>query len=162
MVLFLTHLFAAIATLLFQAISKGRMTSALASQLGSLRSLNAQRLTTSAQNRQSTAPTSYLFSSRDAARQDLRSVHAIATNGWQQILLLQPHLAEWASSTTDGIHAVDALFGDGSLRCDRTMLDKEENAKLDALIKLWFDRMGPFLLDEDTSKCIEWLVRRFR
>ncbi len=142
------------------------MASALASQLGALRSLNAQRLTTSAQARQSHAPVSYLFSSRDASRQDLRTVHAVALNGWEELCARDPSVAAWASANGEGEGhsraAVERLLAESSLNTDRTMLGKEDNAEIDACIELLLRRLDAQLLERSVSKIIEWLVRRFR
>ncbi|KDN52062.1 hypothetical protein K437DRAFT_244218 [Tilletiaria anomala UBC 951] len=148
------------------------MATALSSQLSSLRSLNAQRLTTSAAVRHAHAPTSYLFSSRDASRQDLRTVHAIAVNGWDELCRSHPHVAgSWAggaegsaqgSKDAESASAVELLFGQSSITRDRTVLGKEENAQIDAALAAWFHQFGALLLEKSASKCIEWLVRRFR
>ena len=70
-------------------------------------------------------------------------------------------IARWTMGAT-GMQVVETLFGESSLSRDRTMLGKEENAQIDRLIEIWLTRMAGLLLDRNVSKCIEWLVRRFR
>lgn len=135
--------------------------SSLASQLSNLRSLNAQRLATSAQDKYAHVVTSYLYSSREAGYQDLRTVHSIAANGWDEICLEVPELADWAESDS-GAAVVSYLLGDSSLARDRTLMSVEDNRTLDAYLEAWFDRLGALLTDRHVAKVLEWFVRRYR
>lgn len=45
---------------------------------------------------------------------------------------------------------------------DRLMLPKEENDAIDKAVKEFLHLASPFLLSKGASKCLEWLVRRFR
>lgn len=135
--------------------------SSLASQLGQLRSLNAQRLATSAQDKHAHVVTSYLYSAREAGFQDLRTAHSIAANGWDEACIEHPDLSEWAESEA-GAPVVAYLLGDASVSRDRTLLSVEDNRQLDAYIQVWLARLAGLITDRHVAKVIEWLVRRFR
>lgn len=127
------------------------MASSLASQLKGIRSLNASRLASASSLN---AHASYLFPAQTAARQDLDTVFALGETGWAELCSQDASLEKWR----DGAF----LFGPESKAKDRTMLTRQENSKLDAVIEEFFDRIGAVLLSKSTGKCLEWLVRRYR
>lgn len=132
------------------------MASSLSQQLGSIRSHNADRIGTEVSKARALS-TSYLFPAKVASSQDLQTVHGLGTNGWEELCLNDANLDRWAS-TEQGM----LLFGPSSKDLDRTMATKEENQQIDAAVSEFFARVGGSLLERSTSKCIEWLVRRFR
>ncbi|SPO26583.1 related to UTP10 - nucleolar protein, component of the small subunit processome [Ustilago trichophora] len=127
------------------------MTSSLAAQLANVRSHNAERLTSSASL---VKHTSYLFPPKTAAQQDLFTVHALGASGWTELSAEDSSLQKWSSSTL--------LFGDESRSTDRLMLPKEDNDAIDKAVNQFLHLASPFLLSKGASKCLEWLVRRFR
>lgn len=127
------------------------MTSSLAAQLANVRSHNAERLTSSASL---VKHTSYLFPPKTAAQQDLFTVHALGASGWTELSSEDASLQKWSQSSL--------LFGDESRGMDRLMLPKEENDAIDKAVKEFLHLASPFLLSKGASKCLEWLVRRFR
>lgn len=127
------------------------MTSSLAAQLANVRSLNAERLTSSASL---VKHTSYLFPPKTAAQQDLFTVHALGASGWTELSAENASLQRWSQSSL--------LFGDESRSMDRLMLPKEENDTIDKAVDEFLHLAAPFLLSKGASKCLEWLVRRFR
>ncbi|SPO26859.1 related to UTP10 - nucleolar protein, component of the small subunit processome [Ustilago trichophora] len=127
------------------------MTSSLAAQLANVRSHNAERLTSSASL---VKHTSYLFPPKTAAQQDLFTVHALGASGWTELSAEDASLQKWSSSTL--------LFGDESRSMDRLMLPKEDNDAIDKAVEQFLHLASPFLLSKGASKCLEWLVRRFR
>ncbi|TKY85315.1 hypothetical protein EX895_005477 [Sporisorium graminicola] len=127
------------------------MTSSLAAQLANVRSHNAERLTSSASL---VKHTSYLFPPKTAAQQDLFTVHALGASGWTELSAEDASLQKWPQSSL--------LFGDESRGTDRLMLPKEENDAIDKAVKEFLHLASPFLLSKGASKCLEWLVRRFR
>ena len=129
----------------------GIMASSLASQLASIRSHNASRLGSA---NALTSRDSYLFPPRVAAEQDHETVHALGVTGWEQLLDEDATLAQWPHGTL--------LFGEKSVKTDRTTLPKEENDEIDAAVCELLYLLGPVLLSRSAAKCLEWLVRRFR
>ncbi len=127
------------------------MTSSLAAQLANVRSHNAERLTSSASL---VKHTSYLFPPKTAAQQDLFTVHALGASGWSELSAEDASLQKWSRSSS--------LFGDESRSMDRMMLPKEDNDAIDSAVKEFLHLATPFLLSKGASKCLEWLVRRFR
>ncbi|EST04888.1 BP28, C-terminal domain protein [Kalmanozyma brasiliensis GHG001] len=127
------------------------MTSSLAAQLANVRSHNAERLTSSASL---VKHTSYLFPPKTAAQQDLFTVHALGASGWTELSSEDASLQRWSRSSL--------LFGDESRNMDRMMLPKEDNDAVDRAVKEFLHLASPFLLSKGASKCLEWLVRRFR
>ncbi|KAJ9477870.1 U3 small nucleolar RNA-associated protein 10 [Pseudozyma hubeiensis] len=127
------------------------MTSSLAAQLANVRSHNAERLTSSASL---VKHTSYLFPPKTAAQQDLFTVHALGASGWTELSAEDASLQRWSQSSL--------LFGDESRDMDRLMLPKEDNEAIDEAVDEFLHLASPFLLSKGASKCLEWLVRRFR
>ncbi len=128
-----------------------KMASSLAAQLANVRSHNADKLTSSASL---VKHTSYLFPPKTAAQQDLFTVHALGASGWTELSAQDATLQKWNNSTL--------LFGDESRNMDRLMLPKEDNEAIDNAVKEFLYLASPFLLSKGASKCLEWLVRRFR
>ncbi|WFD34754.1 snoRNA-binding rRNA-processing protein utp10 [Malassezia cuniculi] len=127
------------------------MTSALAAQLAGIQSHNAARLASSAAL---TKRDSYLFPARVAAEQDYYAVHALGVSGWEQLVHHDDALRHWP-------HA-NLLFGDQSIRTDRTTLPESQNAEIDNAVSELLYLIGPVLLSRNAAKVLEWLVRRFR
>ncbi|KAL4401209.1 90S preribosome protein [Malassezia pachydermatis] len=127
------------------------MASSLASQLASIRSHNASRLGSA---NALTSRDSYLFPPRVAAEQDHETVHALGVTGWEQLLDEDATLAQWPHGTL--------LFGEKSVKTDRTTLPKEANDEIDVAVCELLYLLGPVLLSRSAAKCLEWLVRRFR
>lgn len=125
--------------------------STLASQLAGIRSHNAERLASSGAL---TSRDSYLFTPRVAAEQDHLTVHALGLTGWDQLVEEDAHLAQWAHG--------DLLFGEQSIKMDRTTLPKHTNDEIDTAVREFLYLVGPVLLSRSVAKCLEWLVRRFR
>ncbi|RPD60690.1 hypothetical protein L227DRAFT_501246 [Lentinus tigrinus ALCF2SS1-6] len=126
------------------------MVSSLAEQLAKGASLNANLL--NEKTRKQAASESYLFSPKQARQHDLDSLHALGVNGFLQLKLLQPEVAQYEH----------ALFSEHAKAFDRTLQPAEQNAQLDSTIAAFLPLLGPFLLDAPTGKVLEWLVRRFR
>ncbi|KAJ1018800.1 hypothetical protein NDA16_004605 [Ustilago loliicola] len=127
------------------------MASSLAAQLANVRSHNSERLTSSAAL---VKHTSYLFPPKTAAQQDLYTVHALGASGWTELSSQDASLQKWSRSSL--------LFGEESRNMDRLMLPKEDNDAIDQAVKEFLHLASPFLLSKGASKCLEWLVRRFR
>lgn len=90
---------------------------------------------------------SYLFTAKEAAQHDLESLHALALSA--------------LPADTDLIR-FSKLFGDSSKDLDRALLTKEDNEKLNKLIKDYLALLSPNLLSARSGRILEWLVRRFR
>lgn len=123
--------------------------SSLAQQLAGIASLDASRLTS-----RTGAPSSksYLFTPTEAAQQDYDAVYQIASEGFAEIVELDPEMAEFE----------EELFSDISKRTDRMMLNAEDNKVLDEVLGRCMRRLGRWIGIMAAGKCIEWLVRRFR
>lgn len=122
--------------------------SSLAAQLAQNASLNASLLSTSRRK-----PTeSYLFPASQAATHDLESLHFLAANAFLQLKSVQPACRKYEA----------ALFSDAIKNVDRTLLNKEMGAELDANLAGFMRLLGPWLMEGMVGKILEWLVRRFR
>lgn len=124
--------------------------STLAEQLAGLRGLDAQRLGARATKSQP----SYLFLPREAAAQTLQDIHGIGYNGF--FLLMPKHESPtWSQLEED-------IFGEAAKATDRTLLDKEANARLDGQLERMIRLLGPSVLLRPCGQVLEWLIRRFR
>ena len=56
----------------------------------------------------------------------------------------------------------ELLFGEQSIKLDRTTLPKSSNDEIDAAVRELLYLLGPVLLSRSAAKVLEWLVRRFR
>jgi len=139
------------------------MTSALASQLAGIRSVNAPRLATLGSSFGAQHTASYLFPPKTAAAQDLNTVHALARTGLEELAAYD----RWYDSSAWAVDELGAagrelLFGESSKTRDRSVLTREENAKVDQALALFLARVAHGITGRSVAKCIEWLVRRFR
>ncbi len=123
--------------------------SSLATQLQSIASLDASRLTS-----RYGAPTSksYLFPPKLAATHDLDAIFSLAQSGFEELRQIDEGMEEFQ----------DELFSEASKRTDRMMLNKEENARLDEVLGRCLRMLGKWIGIMSGGKCLEWLVRRFR
>ncbi|CEH15819.1 Uncharacterized conserved protein [Ceraceosorus bombacis] len=75
-------------------------------------------------------------------------------NGWAELVASNGRYNEWEGA--------EQLFGEQSKRFDRAVRTSDENQETDELIEQWLKLVAPELLSKPVSKCLEWLVRRFR
>ncbi|KAK0528893.1 snoRNA-binding rRNA-processing protein utp10 [Tilletia horrida] len=138
------------------------MASALASQLAGIRSVNAARLATLGSSAGAQHTASYLFPPKTAAAQDLATVHALARTGLEELAAHDRWFenSEWARDAFGP--GRELLFGESSKSRDRSVLTKEENAKVDQSLALFLARIAHDITGRSAAKCLEWLVRRFR
>lgn len=123
--------------------------SSLASQLQSIASLDASRLTSTGGHPSSK---SYLFPAKTAASHDFDAIFSLAQSGFEELLSIDPGFSEFEQE----------LFSEQSKRTDRMLLNDEENAALDIVLGRCLRRLGKWIGVMAGGKCIEWLVRRFR
>ncbi|KAF9078300.1 armadillo-type protein [Rhodocollybia butyracea] len=130
------------------------MPTALASQLASQASLNAQLLSDRSKTRGKHASVeSYLFAnSREAAEHDLDSIFALGRSGFDALSIIIPQLHEYEES----------LFSYHAKNIDRTLLPIDAGRDLDTVLDGCLQEIGAYLLESAASKMLEWLVRRFR
>jgi U3 small nucleolar RNA-associated protein 10 len=123
--------------------------SSLASQLQSIASIDASRLTSRGGHPSSK---SYLFPPKDAATHDLDAIYALGISGFEEVVSLDPEFQQFE----------DELFSENAKGNDRMMLNAEENQQLDEVLGRCLRRLGRWIGLMAGGKCIEWLVRRFR
>ena len=123
--------------------------SALASQLQSIASLDADRLTSRGGYPSSK---SYLFPPKEAASHDLDAIFSLGVSGFEEIVSLDPEFQQFE----------DELFSEHAKVNDRMMLNAQENRQLDLILEKCLRRLGRWVGLMAGGKCIEWLVRRFR
>ncbi|KAJ4481176.1 hypothetical protein J3R30DRAFT_3464943 [Lentinula aciculospora] len=130
------------------------MPTALASQLASQASQNAQLLIDRSRTRGKHASVeSYLFANaRDASEYDLDSIFALGRSGFEALKILNPRLGAYE----------EMLFSYRARNIDRTLLATEAVRELDTALEGCLQEMGAYLLEGAASKVLEWLVRRFR
>ena len=124
------------------------MVSSLAAQLAKGASVNAHLLVDRTKRKYAQ---SYLFTGKEAEQYDLDSIHALALNGFSQLVSLEPSFSQF-----------EELVDDRSRTLDRTLLRREDDNELSAKLRLVLLRLGPFLVETPTAKFLEWLVRRYR
>ncbi|KAJ3806976.1 armadillo-type protein [Lentinula aff. lateritia] len=130
------------------------MPTALASQLASQASQNAQILLDRSRTRGKHASVqSYLFASgRDASEYDLDSIFALGRSGFEALAMLNPRLSIYEEN----------LFSYHARNVDRTLLAAEAVRELNMALEGCLQELGAYLLEAAASKVLEWLVRRFR
>ncbi|KAJ3898549.1 armadillo-type protein [Lentinula edodes] len=130
------------------------MPTALASQLASQASQNAQILLDRSRTRGKHASVeSYLFANgRDASEYDLDSIFALGRSGFEALATLNPRLSIYEEN----------LFSYHARNVDRTLLAAEAVRELDMALEGCLQELGAYLLEGAASKVLEWLVRRFR
>ncbi|KAJ4466217.1 armadillo-type protein [Lentinula lateritia] len=130
------------------------MPTALASQLASQASQNAQILLDRSRTRGKHASVeSYLFANgRDASEYDLDSIFALGRSGFEALATLNPRLTIYEEN----------LFSHHARNVDRTLLAAEAVRELDMALEGCLQELGAYLLEGAASKVLEWLVRRFR
>ncbi|KAJ3761867.1 hypothetical protein EV360DRAFT_36877 [Lentinula raphanica] len=130
------------------------MPTALASQLASQASQNAQIILDRSRTRGKHASVeSYLFANaRDAAEYDLDAVFALGRSGFEALMILNPRISVYE----------DSLLSYHARNVDRTLLNPEATRELDAALEGCLKEMGAYLMEGSASKVLEWLVRRFR
>ncbi|KAI9492397.1 hypothetical protein BDB00DRAFT_883490 [Zychaea mexicana] len=95
---------------------------------------------------------SFLFTSKEAADQDLETIYSIAHNGIMELVILDSKFAPFQKT----------LFSEKMKGYDRVLQTAEENAKLDKSITAFLHQLSPYFLLKPAGKAVEWLIRRFR
>ncbi|KAI8149580.1 hypothetical protein BJV82DRAFT_708430 [Fennellomyces sp. T-0311] len=95
---------------------------------------------------------SLLFTSREAADQDLETIYSIAYNGIMELVILDKNFEAFQKT----------LFSEKMKNYDRVLQTAEDNAKLDKSIAAFLHQLSPYFLLKPAGKAIEWLIRRFR
>lgn len=123
--------------------------SSLASQLAAL---SANNLTVvDRQKRKQLHSVSLIFEPKVAAAQDYETIHAVALEGLEDLISIDPQFQVFENS----------LFAESSIRLDREVQTQEENDHLDHAIANFMSLVAPRLNLEPALKTVEWLVRRF-
>ncbi|KAG0164360.1 HEAT repeat-containing protein 1 [Apophysomyces sp. BC1034] len=94
---------------------------------------------------------SFLFSSREAADQDLDTIYSIAYNGIMELVIMDSKFSAFENT----------LFSETMKSVDRVLQTKEENESLDASINSFLQQLSPYFLLKPAGKVLEWLIRRF-
>ncbi|KAI9255682.1 hypothetical protein BDA99DRAFT_562196 [Phascolomyces articulosus] len=95
---------------------------------------------------------SFLFTSREAADQDLETIYSIALNGVMELAIIDSKFTPFQKT----------LFSEKMKGYDRVLQTAEENAKLDKSIGAFLYQLSPYFLLKPAGKTLEWLIRRFR
>lgn len=126
------------------------MASSLASQLQKISAASTNTLNT--RKLKAIHSTSLIFEPAKAATQDLDTIYSIASEGFQEICLLDARFYAFERG----------LFSESSKDVDRLLLTKPEVQELDASIEAFLELVSGRLLLKPAMKAVEWLVRRFR
>lgn len=124
------------------------MASSLASQLANIGPLDRDRL----QAATSKFRPSFLFPPRQAASLSNEDIHSLAYNGYLALLAQDSRFERFENP----------IFGEKAKVTDRTILTKDENAKLDEALDSLLRLLASRFLLKSTGKVLEWLIRRFR
>ncbi|KAG4301867.1 hypothetical protein PCK1_001843 [Pneumocystis canis] len=95
---------------------------------------------------------SLLFDPAEAADQDLDSVFALASNGFLELLKIEPRFEQFSKT----------LFSEKSKYIDRFSQTKSENDYLDSCINAFLSLLAPHFLLGPSIKVLEWLIRKFK
>jgi U3 small nucleolar RNA-associated protein 10 len=126
------------------------MASSLANQLAKIAAQTTNTLNT--RKLKAIHSTSLIFEPSVAATQDLDTVYTIASEGFQELCLLDERFYVFERS----------LFSDSSKDVDRLLLTKDEVKELDRSIEAFLELVSGRLLLRPAMNAVEWLVRRFR
>ncbi|KAI9208838.1 uncharacterized protein BJ171DRAFT_626821 [Polychytrium aggregatum] len=96
---------------------------------------------------------SLLFDQKQAGDIDRDSLFALGKNGLAELIRQDPARFESFDAT---------LFSESLKNLDRTLQNKEDNAKLDDIIHTFLRSLSPYFLQQCALKALEWLLRRFR
>lgn len=124
------------------------MASSLAAQLADIGTLDRERL----QAATSKFRPSFLFPPRQAASLSNEEIHTLAYNGYLALLAQDNRFERFENP----------IFGEKAKLTDRTILTKEENVKLDAVLNSLLRLLASRFLLKSAGKVLEWLIRRFR
>lgn len=124
------------------------MTSSLAAQLATIGTVDRDRL----QAATSKFRPSFLFPPRQAASLSNEEIHSLAYNGYLALLAQDSRFERFDSP----------IFGEKAKVTDRTILTKEDTAKLDDVLSSLIRLLASKFLLKSTGKVLEWLIRRFR
>lgn len=124
------------------------MTSSLAAQLATIGTVDRDRL----QAATSKFRPSFLFPPRQAASLSNEEIHSLAYNGYLALLAQDSRFERFDNP----------IFGEKAKVTDRTILTKEDTAKLDDVLSSLIRLLASKFLLKSTGKVLEWLIRRFR
>ncbi|KAI8334013.1 hypothetical protein BC941DRAFT_473243 [Chlamydoabsidia padenii] len=94
---------------------------------------------------------SFLFTSKEAADQDLETIYSLAHNGFLELVNLDSVFAPYETT----------LFSEKSKSINRVLLTAKENTKLNDSISGFLRQLSPYFLLNPAGKVLEWLIRRF-
>ena len=95
---------------------------------------------------------SFLFDGKEAADIDVETIHALATNGLEELITLEPTFAEFESS----------LFSESCKTFERTVETRHVVQQVDTALARFLRKLSPFFLLKPAHKCLEWLIRVYR
>ncbi|XP_058059727.1 HEAT repeat-containing protein 1 homolog [Anopheles bellator] len=121
------------------------MTTSLAAQLQRLAAPQSRGLV----DARKTA--SILFEAKEAAAKDREVIFDIGASGLEELVQLNGAFAQFE----------ETLFDKKSMDLQRSVENRELNAKLDQNIRKFFYHLSPYVMLQPAHKCLEWLIRRF-
>lgn len=95
---------------------------------------------------------SLLFDAKEAADIDIETIHALGTNGLEELTSIDRSFADFETS----------LFQESFKDFERTVQTREVVADLDEKISVFLRKLSPYFLLKPAQKCLEWLIRVFR
>ncbi|ORZ35313.1 armadillo-type protein [Catenaria anguillulae PL171] len=129
------------------------MASSLAKQLEALNRNPEFTFGTGTGRREGKLRPSFLFDPKVAATYDLDTMFNIGSNGYAELLQLDP--ACFAAFE-------QPIFSEAAKATDRALRDSAFNKKLDQVLHQLLLALSPHFLLKPAGKVIEWLIRRFR
>ena len=95
---------------------------------------------------------SLLFDGKEAADIDVDTIHALGTNGLEELTALEPSFADFQ----------DSLFSESCKTFERTVQTREVVDQLDSTLARFLRKLSTYLLLKPAHKCLEWLIRAYR
>ena len=95
---------------------------------------------------------SLLFDGKEAADIDVDTLHALGTNGLEELITLEPSFVEFESS----------LFSESCKTFERTVQTRDVVKQLDVTLARFLRKLSPYFLLRPAHKCLEWLIRVYK
>ncbi len=95
---------------------------------------------------------SLLFDAKEAADIDIETIHALGTNGLEELISIDRSFADFETS----------LFQESYKDFERTVQTRDVLDALDQRISIFLRKLSPYFLLKPAQKCLEWLIRAFR
>lgn len=95
---------------------------------------------------------SLLYCPKEAAALDREDVYEVGLKGLQELIAINPKFRVFKRN----------LFDHDSISMEREMHTKEDNTKLDEIIKQFLYLLSPYFQLKPAHEALEWLIHRYK